>query len=84
MGKTSANYSRRQFLRVGATGVAASVAAAAGPPRLALAQSALQGPPPAYCAEGAPQASSRGEACRDFAQVGYPQEGLLIRSIRPA
>lgn len=46
MGKTSANYSRRQFFRVGATGVAASVAAAAGPPRLALAQSALQGPPP--------------------------------------
>ena len=50
MMKATRGFSRRQFLEVGATGVVASVVAAGGPVREALAQSAVQIPPPAQTA----------------------------------
>jgi amidase len=50
MKKTSGNFSRRQFFRVGATGLATSMVAGSGPVRTALAQSAPQGAPPANTA----------------------------------
>src|SRR5712692_7453256 len=46
MKKTSGDFSRRQFFRVGATGLATSMVAGSGPVRTALAQSAPQGAPP--------------------------------------
>ncbi len=46
MKKTSSDFSRRQFFRVGATGLATSMVAGSGPVRTALAQSAPQGAPP--------------------------------------
>lgn len=50
MKKGSGAFSRRQFFRIGATGLATSVVATSGPVRGALAQSAAQGAPPANTA----------------------------------
>lgn len=50
MKKTSGAFSRRQFFRVGAGGLATSMVAGSGPVRTALAQSAPQGSPPANTA----------------------------------
>lgn len=47
---TSRGVSRRQFFRAGAASVVASMAATSGPVQQALAQSAVQGPPPASTA----------------------------------
>ena len=47
MGKTTGRFSRRQFFRVGATGLLASTVGTSGPLPRAFAQSALQAAPPA-------------------------------------